>query len=267
MSLLYLSILLLIQSPVLQNETILKVVFRHSGSPDIQHYTIDGLGNVYMIKGQTLIKEDSRTGKKWEYTNKTAGIIHSVDISDPFRILLLYKDFNQAIFLNNYLAEISSPILLDDLGVKDVELICTSKAGGFWVFDNFTGQIFLFGKDMKPVCQSQSINSITDKNSKPVRMIENSTLVYLSIPNLGILVFNQYGTYHSTIPLLSINDFQIINQSIIYYNNHMLFDYNILDQTTRTTSIPDTGVVINCRLHIDHLYVFKHDGYTIYKKE
>ena len=108
-----------------------------------RHFS-DPMGNVYIIKNNHLVKFVQDYTQAAEYTNLFLGNIHSIDVSDPLRILIYYKDHNQVVWVDNFLSEIRSPVWLDNLGVDQAQLVCSSNQGGFWIFNGLNNQLQYF---------------------------------------------------------------------------------------------------------------------------
>ena len=167
------------------------------------HYS-DPMGNVYVIKDNTLKKFSTAHVEAAYYTNTFLGNIHSVDVSDPLRILLFYKDHNQIVWVDNFLSEISSPVWLDVLGIDQVELVCSSNQGGFWVFNGLNNQLQYFDVQLKRIHESPSLNILTGPDISPTFMIEKSRSVYLNVPGTGILVFDRKRNFQKVEANLSV---------------------------------------------------------------
>lgn len=227
----------------------------------------DHFGNVYFINNQQLTKIEAKTAKQYHYSNNKLGAISCIDVTDPLRILLYYKDFNQIIFVSNTLSEIGSPILLDNIGMESTELVCASKMGGFWLYDGRNSQLFYFDKNLQRIHQSLCISSITESNSIPVSLNEIGNNVYINFPDHGILVFDLYAGYNTLIPLVNVFDFQVINEKIVYVESNILIEYNPKNQMTEAFYLPDTTGVIHADVYHNRLFIFKKNSYSIYKIE
>lgn len=229
------------------------------------NFKVDLLGNVYVIENQTLVKYDINGEKIKEYSNKHLGSVSYLDVSDPFRILLFYKDFNQILFLDNYLAEIRSPVQLDDLKMDQVEIVCSSSQGGFWVFNNQSGQLIYFDKNLQKQQESVSLNSINVSLKKPVSLIEKSDFLYMHIPEIGILVFDKYGAYFKTLNLGDISNFQVADGKVIYFKNNSLLKYDMKFFTTVQLDLPDSlRNAKSVNILKDKLYILREKMVTVY---
>src|SRR3972149_5745424 len=86
-------------------------------------FEIDQLGNFYLINSNTLVQYSPNLVKKQQYTNNFSGKVTHIDVNDPLRILLFYKDFNQVVFLDRALSLLGSPVDLGQLGFTNVALV------------------------------------------------------------------------------------------------------------------------------------------------
>ena len=67
---------------------------------------IDFLKNHYYRTSSVLYKESNQ--KTYTYTNLQYGDIHSVDISNPLKIVVFYRNFNTVVLLDNRLNELET---------------------------------------------------------------------------------------------------------------------------------------------------------------
>lgn len=229
-------------------------------------YGSDPMGNVYAVKDNTLKKFSNGYVQSADYTNTFLGNIHSIDVSDPLRILIFYKDYNQVVWVDNFLSEILSPIRLDDMGIDQVELVCSSSQGGFWVFNSLNNQVQYFDVNLKLVHESPSLNILTGPDISPTFMIEKSRTLYLNVPGTGVLVFDRFGNYSKTLPVEVPSSFQVTDQFLYYLKESKLFRYNLRTAETAILDIPvlEKGVV-GVELQPGFLFIFKDKGYQVFK--
>lgn len=228
-------------------------------------YASDSFENIYLIKGQQIEKYSNQGKKLKSYSNNYLGNISCTDASDPFRILLFYKDFNQLLFLDNNLAEIRSPISLDDLEINDAELVCSSNLGGFWVYDNTNTQVLYFNNALQKTAQSIRISSIAEFTTPPNKLIEKNDFIYLNFPDEGVLVFDKFGAYYKKIPI-KVESFQVVEEkSIIYLQNTQAVKYNHELFTSSNLALPDSTDVTDIHISGKKLFLFKKGAFDIYQ--
>ncbi len=254
----FVSIIFLVSQPgyVLEKELDYKADF----------FTSDQLGNLYIIKNTELKKVDFENNQEKNYSNSLFGKISTVDVSDPFKTLLFYKDFNKIVFLDKNLSEIISPIILDDLGYYNVLSVCQSVNGGFWLFDQSLSQLVYIDKNLNTVKKSSQLSDLPDQNSeqKQVFMLEKNDYIYLGINGEGVLLFDNYGTYLKTFPLLNSGVFQVSNGIISYYKEGKLYFYNTNNFTENHITLPKHDC-IQVRIENKRLFMQTKEKIFIYQ--
>ena len=97
---------------------------------------IDQYGFIYDIEKDNLIKYDSQGNELYNYSNKLLGEITQIDISNPLRPLLFYKDQGIILALDNTLSQQKSQISLNELGLYQTNCISNSNFdNGIWLYD------------------------------------------------------------------------------------------------------------------------------------
>ncbi len=225
----------------------------------------DPMGNVYIIKNNHLVKFVQDYTQAAEYTNLFLGNIHSIDVSDPLRILIYYKDHNQVVWVDNYLSELRSPIWLDDLGVDQAQLVCSSNQGGLWIFNGLNNQLQYFDVNLQFVHESVTLNSLTGPDIQPTFMLEKSRNVYLNVPGFGILIFDRFGNYSKTIPLEIPGEFQVTDQHLYFFKEGKFYSFDLHKNSPGKLELPKEDGFVKVEMQPDFLYLFRHQGYSVYK--
>jgi hypothetical protein len=231
---------------------------------ECKQFTTDPLGNIYVINGQNIQKYNSNLQKIADYSNAFLGNISFIDVSDPLRLLLHYREFNQAVWLDNYLEEIRSPVRLDDLGIEQAILLCSSSLSGFWVFNQLNDQLQYFDINLNKIHESISLNSLIG-DMRPVAMAEKNRMVYLNFPGKGILTFDQFGTYYRTFPVFPDNNFQVTDESIFYLQQGSFKRYDLKTFAEVKITLPDTEALKAVMIQPEYLYILKKEGIFVYK--
>lgn len=203
-------------------------------------FTVDQFGAIYLIQNTELKKIDLKLNQEKSYSNLLLGAITIADVSDPFRTLLFYRDFNKIVYLDKNLAELASPILLDGLGYYNVLSVCQSVHGGFWIFDQSLNSISYIDKNLNTIKKSAQLTSLLTQNvdQKQIFMLEKNDYIYLGIQGVGILLFDSYGIYIKTFPLINTEGFQVNNEIISYFYDGEMCFYNTNSFTEEKMSLP-----------------------------
>jgi hypothetical protein len=231
---------------------------------DCDNLCVDPLGNFYIISGQNIRKYNINHEKIGDYSNAYLGNISFTDVSDPLRILVYYQDFNQVLWLDNFLQELRSPVRLDDIGIDQAVLLCSSNLGGFWVFDQLNNQLKYFDKNLKKIHESISLYTLTG-DIKPVFIVEKNRMVFLYFPGTGIITFDLFATYSRTLPVFPDKSFQVTDESIYYLQNGSLKRYALDTFKEENLALPETDSIISVAVSSEYVLLHKKDGVIIYK--
>ncbi len=197
------------------------------------NFAVDNLGYFYFIDGASLTKTDKDFQTISQYSDKTYGEITDIDVSDPFRILIFFKDFNVIVFLDNQLASLRDPISLDDLGFYSVDAVCSSAAGSFRLYDNQTSSVITIGKDLNVIQTGTSLYSISG-DYKAVKIRESNNFVFVLFSSGYIIRLDKFSNFANNyfcgegILFDSFNDdLYIINENAVFglddKNNKILY--------------------------------------------
>jgi len=209
-----------------------------------QYFTLDQLGYIYLLNDSGLKKTDIQSNDLKNFSNNLYGKIHSVDATDPFRTLIFYKDFNRIEWLDKNLSPILSAVSLDELGYYQVAAVCQSVNGGFWLFDQSLDQLVYYDKNLKETKKSAQLTEMIDQNTElsQVYMLEKNDYIYLGINGENILLFDNYGTYIKTFPIIYETEFHVKNQTIIYNKDNDIYFYNTSNFTEEKLTFPGKGI-------------------------
>ncbi len=228
------------------------------------YFTSDNLGNAYVIKGHEIFKY-LPNGKLFNrYSNLMLGNITSVDATNPLKLLLFYKDFSKIQFLDNQLSESRGVISLQDLGLEQSTLACISFDNGFWVYDQISFSLIRFNQAFDKTQEARNINQNIGYEPQPNFLHEWGDWVYLNNPETGILVFDIFGTYFKTIPLKGLDKFQVTGQSLLYFKDGKLFDYNLKTLEQQEIQIPQDEIQM-LRVEKEKLLILTKENLKVYE--
>ena len=226
--------------------------------------TTDNLGNIYITKGNSLEKYNSKGEFLKKLSDKNLGNLSFVDTRDPLKILLYYKSFQRIIFIDNMLSPSGNSISLDELGLNQTSLVCTSHNSGFWIYNQQNLELIRFDQNLQITQQTGSVIQITGEAINPNFMTECNNKLYINDPQKGILVFDIFGTYSRKIPILGVQSFQVADEQIIYLKNDILKSHNLITQEESEIQLPTSGVLI-ARTEKEKLYLLKPNNLDIYE--
>lgn len=205
------------------------------------YFTTDNIGNIYAVNNDELVKYSSAGEMLKKYSNKKLGKIYSVDASNALRILLFYKDFSVIVILDSQLSQNGENILLENLGLEQSDLACTSFNNGIWLYNRQNAELVRLDENLQQAVRTGNLNNMLNTELHPNYMLEYNGNVYLSNPADGILVFDIYGTYYKTIPLKGLSSFQPRDNDIYYHEGKKIKDFHTRELWTAERTFPDTS--------------------------
>jgi len=229
--------------------------------------TVDELGSLYLVNEEQLTKFDIDGKLLFTYTNLYNGNITSVDVGDPFKILVYYRDFSQIVFLDNFLSKSAVPISLESIKLELATLACSSYNNGFWVYLPQSFELVRIAQDMIISNRSGDLSSIVQSEIDPNYIVEKDNFVYLNDPNIGIMIFDKYGTYYKTIPMMNLQYFQVEGNNIISSTNANLRIYDLKTLEESVSSLPvDDPICVSFKYSFKpkRLFLLNKNGINFY---
>lgn len=229
--------------------------------------TSDNLGNVYLIKDESIFKYDSLGVLQKTFSNKTFGAITSADATNALRIILFYKDFNRVVTLDNTLSENGEPLTLETIGFPMVSLVSASHDNGMWIYDMRNFELMRLNRNLEVEHRSGNLSQILGIDLQPNFIIEKDNRLFLNNPGTGILVFDVFGTYSKTLPILNLKSFQVMDNLVIYYKEGFLqADAIIINEHINYTSPIGDSTTKDMRMERNAIFVLNEKRLDIYRK-
>jgi hypothetical protein len=102
-----------------------------------QFISTDHLGHLYYaIGGNTFIKADSSGKEIFRYQQNRFGILHSADVTNPFKTVLCFEDYSVIVVTDQTLSELVVYPLAEK-GIRNYSAACFSPSdNGIWIFDS-----------------------------------------------------------------------------------------------------------------------------------
>ncbi len=221
---------------------IILTVLIQSSSPlfeiplEVNQIYSDNLGNLYLVKDLTLYKYNPSGKLLFTYSDNFMGNISSISIGEGLKVLVYYRDNGQLAVLDNTLSQISSAVNLNYNNLGTTTLSTTSVQNSFWFYDPIQGAIIRTTNTISVIFNSGNLDQLLNYRINPNFMVEYGNNLYLNDPDIGILVFDIFGTYLKTIPILGLKKIQVAEKGLYFYLNNHLYFYNF--QNFEQTEIP-----------------------------
>jgi hypothetical protein len=194
---------------------------------DIADALIDNLDNLYIISSTGQIKKWNSSGDSIGLYNqvKNFGKLYAVDVSNPLKLLLFYKDFSTIVLLDRYLATLTT-INLRRYSILQPAAIGLSYDNNIWVFDAYDNKLKKINEQGIKLLETPDFRTIFDESFVPQKIISDNGLLYLADTLHGVFVFDNYGSFKKKIPLLHWQNIAVKNNYIISTANDAIVTYN-----------------------------------------
>lgn len=194
---------------------------------DISFYKVDDIGNVYYVdKLNTLNKYEANVPRYIKYADLKSGKIHSIDVSNPLRVVVFYADQFVVKFLDVNLTEINSFKIKDVYPDGWIRLVCSSNNNGIWMYDELSRKLIKVGEQLITQFQTGDLYLVTRKKINPNFIIEHGDELYLNDPKIGLLVFDLFGGYKKTIKVQSTSAMQFKKDGIYFSSDNYWMKYS-----------------------------------------
>jgi hypothetical protein len=203
-------------------------VLLRSFEGDIADVVMDNLDNLYVISSSGQVRKYNSNGDSAAIYNQVRnfGKLHAIDVSNPLRPVLFYRDFSTVVILDRFLSQ-RNVIDLRKFNIYQPSAVALSYDNNIWVFDEFDNKLKKIDEQGNLMMSTADFRMLFNEDLRPARIINESGLVYLADTTRGIVVFDNYGSFKRKIPVVNWKALTIKDNTIIYTNTGAINYYNI----------------------------------------
>lgn len=235
---------------------------------EIADFTVDNLGNIYLLGIDNRLKKVSPTGDSLAVFNdvRRYGKVSFVDATNPLKLLVYYREFTTIIELDRYL-NIVNTIDLRNLNILQAKAIGPAYNNDIWVYDELEARLKRVRDDGTLADQTSDFRQLFDTVPDPAYICDQGGLVYLYDVSKGLYAFDHYGGLKTHIVLPGWLDFQVIDKQVLGRDRQKLFRYQLGTLDMREEPIP-AGCLDAIRIKITPvaIYALKRSGLEVYTR-
>jgi hypothetical protein len=249
-----------------QFDTVINLQQQNFIEGSYSNFYIDNLNNIYLLNKNNQLKKLNANGDSVAVSNalKKYGDIYSVDVSNPLKILVYYKDFSTLIILDRFLSNLNT-IDLRKYGILQAQAVAQSYDNNYWVFDAVENKLKKIDDNGNILLQTPDFRTIFNEEFSPEKIIDNNGLAYLYDSKKGWLIFDYYGAFKQNIPQSNLNNVQVINNDLYGFDSAQnLHRYNV--QTFKESIYHFNEKISNpikMQINMNSLYALASDGLYI----
>ncbi len=157
---------------------------------DIMDFAVDNLGNLYLLTSTDQLKKIDANGDSVAVYNnvKKFGKLTTVDVSNPLKVLLYYKDFSTIVVLDRLL-NMRNTIDLRKHGIFRVSAVGQSYDGKVWLYDELDNKLKKIDEEGKLLLETPDFRQLFDVAPKPQKIFDQDGFIYLYDTARGFFVF------------------------------------------------------------------------------
>lgn len=208
---------------------------------DISNAALDNLGDLYLVSSTGQVKKFGPNGDSLAVFNgiRNYGKLYNIDVSNPLRLLLFYKDFSTVVILDRLLAN-RATLDLKKYSILQPSAIGLSYDNNIWVYDQYDNKLKKIDEQGNKLMETPDFRSIFNQAISPQRIINDDGYVYLADSAQGIFVFDNYGSFKRNINLTGWNSIEVKNGGIIRSTTKEVILYNPTSFRDFTQTLPSS---------------------------
>ena len=208
---------------------------------DVAGAAVDNLDNLYIISSTGQVKKFGPKGDSIGVFNgiRAHGKLTAIDITNPLKPLLFYKDFSNVVVLDRFLANRVS-LNLRKYNILQPSAIGLSYDNNIWVFDTYDNKLKKMDEAGNLLLQTDDFRTLFNQPFAPQKIINENGFVYLADSAVGIFVFDNYGTFKRKIALKNWNAIDVTNGRIVRLSKDAVVVYNPLNFSERSFQYPSS---------------------------
>ena len=233
---------------------------------DIVDFTVDNLDNIYILNSRNQVKKLNSNGDSVAIYNdvKKFGQATLIDVSNPLKVLLYYKDFTTVVVLDRFLNAVNI-IDLRKQNIFQVKAIGQSYDNKLWVYDELEGKLKKIDEDGKLLQETPDFRLLLGQAPTPVKIFDENKYVYLYDSLKGVYVFDYFGSLKNNIMIDHWQNFKVAGKYIFGTRLDMLYRYEISSFRLDEWKIPEEIYKSKAfNFSATRLYVLKKEGIEIY---
>ena len=247
-------------------DTIFRYDLKKTFPGNYSDFTVDELGNIIYVVNSMQLKKFGREGDSIGVYNdvKRYGNIHSVDASNPFKILVFYKTTATIVILDRLLG-VKQVIDLRKNNILGAKAIKQSYDNNIWVFDELENKIKKIDDNGKLLSESADLRNVFAEAPSFEWIFDDNRSLYLYDEKQGWFVFDYYGAFKRKYAFTGWKDVQLLGDVMMGRDANKIFvaktgglDYSRFNSNISYAAVVKTLQVKKLRyvLYADRLEIY-----------
>lgn len=188
---------------------------------------IDNLENIYLLSASGQLKKYNANGDSAGIFNEVRrfGKPFSVDVTNPLRPLLFYKDFSTIVLLDRQLS-IRGTVDLRSQNIMQATAAAVSYDNNIWLFDAVENKLKKIDESGKLLLETVDLRNVFEEGLSPEKIIDQNNSVYLFDSLRGLFQFDHFGSFQKKHAVTGWTNIALIRDRIVGIKNNELLLLN-----------------------------------------
>lgn len=183
----------------------------------------DPNGNIYLVNGSKLSKLDENGKLLRSFDDSFLGDIYSVDVDNPMKIMVFYRESGKIVFLDDRLSPVMEPLDLFNHGYSTVVFASYSTDNLIWLYDATSHELICIDF----YCKEKSKNRLNFSDFNPTQLLAcQERVLLMNCHGDGIYLFDAFGTFVGRIPLMVWRVVGYSKGKIAYRDDNLIGEYD-----------------------------------------
>ena len=249
---------------IAQNDSTFKPLRKIKG--DIVAFAADNFDNIYLLNSSDQLKKIDGNGDSVAVFNNVRkyGKVAQIDVSNPLRVLLYYKDFSTVVILDRLL-NVRGTIDFRKQDIFQVQAVCLSYDNKIWLYDEFEHKLKKIDEDGKLLFATTDFRQLFDEAFSFTTIRDQDGFLYLYDKNKGVYVFDYYGSLKNIFSFTGYDNFNIVGKFITATRNDSLMRYQPSNLLLQEVKLPEVFRKTQILFTATKAYALKKDELDIYE--
>ena len=174
-----------------------------SGQRTVVDFFVDPVGKAYyLLADEQLVTANPVGQNEFAFYDSSLGAPTSVDVTNPFAILLFYADYGTVVLLDRTLSEVSRLDLFAGENVLQPVAAARATDDGLWIFDGWDYRLKLLAPNGDLRLRSNDLRLSLNVEEEPTAIYVAGGAIYVHYPDSDRLaLFTNYGRFERWIRL------------------------------------------------------------------
>ena len=198
--------------------------------------------NLYLVSGSNVSKLDANGKFLRSFNDAFLGDITSIDVDNPMKIMVFYRESGKILFLDDRLSPVMEPLDLFSCGYSSVTLAAYSTDNLIWLYDAASHELVCIDF----FCKEKSRNRLNFSDFEPTQLLaryERSLL--MNNPEDGMYLFDAFGTFLKRIPIPAESILHYTKSFISYLTPDSIGNYDLIKMENSQMARPEgAGAIV-----------------------